>query len=60
MSLGLIDAFGDVRYVAETVGGVEEIVEYTPRGVWWERLSDNLINAVSVRLLELFAYPRLY
>ena len=60
LELGLVDAFGDVRYVAETVGGLEEIVEYTPRSVWWKALSSNLVNAISLRLFELFSYPRLH
>ena len=60
LELGLIDAFGDVRYVAETIGGLQEIVEYTPYRFWWERLSENLIHTISLRLFESFNYPRLY
>lgn len=60
LKLGLIDGFGDVRYVAEEISGLDEVVEYRVRRPWWENLSANLASAVSTRLFQLLTQPTIY
>ena len=42
VAMGLVDAFGDVRSVAEKEIGVSELTDFTEREDWFERLSQRV------------------
>ncbi|CAI8907086.1 signal peptide peptidase SppA [Methylocaldum szegediense] len=50
LKLGLVDGFGDVRYVAETVIGAKDIVNYTPEESLWARLASRIGTAFGYML----------
>jgi protease-4 len=45
IELGLVDGFGDVRSVAETVIGAKDMVNYTPEENLWSRLTSRIGTA---------------
>ncbi len=59
LELGLIDGFGDVRYVAEELSELDEIVEYKAHTAWWKNLSGDLGSAIAARLFRLLTRPAL-
>ncbi|MCB1823708.1 MAG: signal peptide peptidase SppA [Candidatus Competibacteraceae bacterium] len=55
VELGLVDALGDTRHVAEEVIGEKTVVDYTKRTPWAERLFDGAgtsLGAVLLKVLE--------
>jgi protease-4 len=50
IELGLADGVGDLRTVAETVVGAKEIVNYSKRESWLERLTQNLGTSLGAAL----------
>jgi protease-4 len=47
IALGLVDAYGDVRSVAEKEIGAAETVDFTPKEDWLERLSQRIGTTVT-------------
>jgi protease-4 len=50
--LGLVDALGSARYVAEEVIGEKTIVDYTKHTRWVERLLDDTEASLGAALLK--------
>ncbi|MCU0734361.1 MAG: signal peptide peptidase SppA [Methylotetracoccus sp.] len=50
IELGLVDAFGDVRSVAEKEIGAPELVNFTRKEDWFERVADRLGTALGAVL----------
>jgi protease-4 len=59
IKLGLVDELGDVRFVAETVIGAKDMVNYTPEENLWDRVT-NLIGATFGHMLRSMASAGLY
>lgn len=61
IELGLADGVGDLRTVAETVVGAKEIVNYSKRKSWLERLTQEFGTSVGAALAAMAtAEPRLH
>jgi len=52
IALGLVDALGSTRYVAEDVIGEKTLVDYTQRTRWLERLLDGTQTRLGATLLR--------
>ena len=52
IALGLVDALGSTRYVAEDVIGEKTLVDYTQRTRWLERLLDGTQASLGAALLR--------
>ncbi len=52
VELGLVDALGSVRYVAEEVIGEKTVMDYTKRTRWVERLLDGTTASLGAALLK--------
>jgi protease-4 len=52
VGLGLVDALGSTRYVAEEVIGEKNLVDYTKRSRWVERLLDGAEASLSAALRQ--------
>ncbi|HCB13840.1 MAG TPA: signal peptide peptidase SppA [Gammaproteobacteria bacterium] len=52
VELGLVDALGSARYVAEEVIGEKTILDYTQRTGWVERLLDGVETSLSAALIN--------
>ncbi|MDG4555541.1 MAG: signal peptide peptidase SppA [Candidatus Competibacter sp.] len=52
VELGLVDALGNARYVAEDVIGEKTVMDYTKRTRWVERLLDGAEASLSAALLK--------
>lgn len=59
LGLGLVDAFGDVSYVARDVVGVEEIRDYTYREDIFQRFAEQLGSALVRPVREAMLHPSL-
>lgn len=61
IELGLVDGVGELHQVAETVIGAKEIVNYSHKETWMDRLSQELGTSLGTALKHLSASgPRLY
>lgn len=52
VALGLVDALGSIRYVAEEVIGEKTILDYTKRTGWMERLLDGTEMSLGAALIK--------
>jgi protease-4 len=52
VELGLVDALGSARYVAEEVIGEKTILDYTQRTGWIERLLDGVEASLGAALVK--------
>ncbi|MFZ1325276.1 MAG: signal peptide peptidase SppA [Candidatus Contendobacter sp.] len=52
VALGLVDALGNARYVAETVIGEKNLQDYTKRTRWMDRLLDSTQTRLGAVLLQ--------
>ncbi|MBK8181473.1 MAG: signal peptide peptidase SppA [Candidatus Competibacteraceae bacterium] len=52
VGMGLVDALGSSRYVAEEVIGEKTIVDYTKHTRWLDRLLDETATSASVALMQ--------
>ncbi len=52
VGLGLVDALGSTRYVAEEVIGEKTIVDYTKHTRWVERLLDGTETSLGAALMK--------
>ena len=59
LDLGLVDAFGDVSYVARDVVGVEEIRDYTYREDIFQQFAEQLGSALVRPVREVMLHPSL-
>ena len=56
VELGLVDALGDTRFVAEEVIGEKTMVDYTKRTRWVERLLDGAEASLGAALLKVLEF----
>ena len=52
VALGLVDALGSTRYVAEEVIGEKTILDYTKHRGWMERLLDGTEMSLGAALMK--------
>ncbi|MCC8998864.1 MAG: S49 family peptidase, partial [Candidatus Contendobacter sp.] len=52
VGLGLVDALGSTRYVAEEIIGEKNLLDYTKRTRWVERLLDGAEASMGAALMQ--------